>query len=648
MKNIKIEDLLKFRFIENLSFSPDEKKYAFQMASIDKEKDSYFRTVYVNKKAYPSDKSTSFMGWYDDRQLIIAEENKNKKAVFNKYSLLDVESGKRKVFLTTALNISKFEVLDANTLVLRAGIDANDPDLYKDSKEKLEKKKTELKKEADYEVLDEIPYWFNGAGFTNKKRQALFVCTLKPFTMERITDPYFSPGPVKVKDKKIYFSGNSYKTKRPLFDKVYVYDIATKTTEALYDKEDFNINAIEFLNDELYIAGTDGKQYGINETSKFYILKDKELKPLKSPDRSLYDSVATDVLLGSGKGSVVKDDQLFTLASEKDHVEIWQLDKNIKIKKLLSMPLINFFDVGKDRIIFSACDEDKLQELYEYSFKNKKIRQISSFNKNVLKDRYVAKPQELKYKSNGVELNGWVLLPKDYDKKKKYPAVLDVHGGPRAMYTKAYFHEMQVWANRGYFVMFTNIHGSDGRGDEFADIRGKYGYVDFEDLMNFVDAVLTKYPAIDKDRLCETGGSYGGFMTNWIIGHTDRFCCTASQRSIANWPGFTYLSDIGFYFATDQNGISDPIKDYDKLWEHSPLKYVDNAKTPTLFIHSDQDYRCPLPEGMQMMQALCERGVETRLVLFHGENHELSRSGKPSHRIRRLKEISEWFDKHCF
>ena len=135
-------------------------------------------------------------------------------------------------------------------------------------------------------------------------------------------------------------------------------------------------------------------------------------------------------------------------------------------------------------------------------------------------------------------------------------------------------------------------------------------------------------------------------MTNWIIGHTDRFCACASQRSISNWLSFTYLSDIGFYFGTDQNGTDDMIKDYQKLWEHSPLKYADNVKTPTLFIHSDQDYRCPMPEGMQMMQALAERGVDTRLVLFHGENHELSRSGKPSHRIRRLSEITGWFRKY--
>ncbi|MBE6104589.1 MAG: S9 family peptidase, partial [Erysipelotrichaceae bacterium] len=129
--------------------------------------------------------------------------------------------------------------------------------------------------------------------------------------------------------------------------------------------------------------------------------------------------------------------------------------------------------------------------------------------------------------------------------------------------------------------------------------------------------------------------------------HTDRFCAIASQRSISNWIGFTYVSDIGPNFSADQNSVTDFRSGIGMLWEHSPLKYVDAARTPILFIHSDEDYRCPLEEGMQMFQALTVRGVETRMVIFHGENHELSRSGKPEHRIRRLREITDWFNKHA-
>ena len=131
----------------------------------------------------------------------------------------------------------------------------------------------------------------------------------------------------------------------------------------------------------------------------------------------------------------------------------------------------------------------------------------------------------------------------------------------------------------------------------------------------------------------------------WIIGHTDRFKCAASQRSISNWISKFGTTDIGYYFNADQNQAT-PWINHDKLWWHSPLKYADKAKTPTLFIHSEEDYRCWLAEGLQMFTALKYHGIEARLCMFRGENHELSRSGKPKHRIRRLTEITNWFEKY--
>jgi dipeptidyl aminopeptidase/acylaminoacyl peptidase len=312
------------------------------------------------------------------------------------------------------------------------------------------------------------------------------------------------------------------------------------------------------------------------------------------------------------------------------------------------MSSVHFFDVADGRIVFAGTTETSLCEIYELNLKTNKLTKLTSLNEEALKGKYVAKPHRINYTSNGDKLHGWVLLPENFNAKKKYPAVLDVHGGPRTVYGTNFFHEMQVWAAKGFVVMFTNIRGSDGRDDEFADIRDQYGYVDFDQLMDFVDVVLEKYPNIDRKKLCETGGSYGGFMTNWIITHTDRFCCAASQRSISNWISMSYISDIGPYFGPDQCGGEGLFgeKNIEKLWEHSPLKYAASCKTPTLLIHSDEDFRCPLPEGMQMMQALAMRNVETRMCIFKGENHELSRSGKPLHRLRRLQEITDWFVNH--
>ena len=152
---------------------------------------------------------------------------------------------------------------------------------------------------------------------------------------------------------------------------------------------------------------------------------------------------------------------------------------------------------------------------------------------------------------------------------------------------------------------------------------------------------------MDTGRLCCTGGSYGGYMSNWILGHTDRFCCIATQRSISNWVSMYGISDIP-PIANFEICSADPYseKGFTEMWDVSPLKYVANAKTPTLIIHSEEDHRCPIAEGYQLYTALVYLRVPARMVVFHGENHELSRTGKPAHRLRRLEEITGWFDRY--
>ena len=282
-----------------------------------------------------------------------------------------------------------------------------------------------------------------------------------------------------------------------------------------------------------------------------------------------------------------------------------------------------------------------LQEIYRNGERQ------TSFNDRILEGKYVALPEKIDYENDGVDLDGWVLLPKDYDPSKTYPAILDIHGGPKTVYGEVFYHEMQVWANKGWFVMFCNPRGGDGRGDEFADIRGKYGTVDYSDIIKFVDVVLEKYPQIDPKRIGETGGSYGGFMSNWILGHTDRFAAIATQRSISNWVSMWGTSDIGQGFVDDQTGAKLMDGEAEKIWLNSPLPYIiENAKTPTLIIHSDQDYRCPIEQGYQLLSVLKMRNVPSRMVIFHGETHELSRSGKPKGRVKRLTEITDWMEKY--
>lgn len=205
---------------------------------------------------------------------------------------------------------------------------------------------------------------------------------------------------------------------------------------------------------------------------------------------------------------------------------------------------------------------------------------------------------------------------------------------------------MQVLADKGYAVLFTNPRGSHGYGQTFVNaVRGDYGGMDYADIMSGVDYVLEHFDFIDETRLGVTGGSYGGFMTNWIVGHTDRFKAAVTQRSISNWLSFYGVSDIGYFFTEWEVGCN-VWDDPERLWHHSPLKYVKNIQTPLLILHSEKDYRCPIEQAEQLFIALKHLKRETKLVRFPEANHDLSRSGPPALRLERLNHIVGWFEQH--
>ncbi len=646
MKPIKAETIYEFRYPSTLSVSPSEEDYFYLLGHADEEKNGYVNELYLDNELLDLKGNVTFAAWLDDSSFLYTLEAEDAQKGITELLRYDLNQKTSDSYANLPLSVSGIKRLNKNTLVILAEIDANTPDAYLYSEEERAASLKQMEEEQDYQVVDELPYYFNGKGFTNKKRTAVFVYQEENQTLKRVTDPLFQTYALKVEEGKAYFSGNSYSEKEPLTSALFVYDPATEEITQIYDGSELSIADFFFLNHQLYLNASDMKEYGINETGSFYKVNEDGLEKIGKIDRSLYESVANDIILRGGKGDFTSEGYLYSLVSDVDHVAIWKIGADLSHEELVRFPLIAFMDHRKDEILFAAATENSLLELYALNLRTLEVTQLSFHNRAITEEYAISLPEEISYHSNGADLNGWVLKPIGYKEGNLYPAVLDIHGGPRAIYTPVFFHEMQIWANMGYFVMFTNIHGSDGRGDGFADIRGKYGEIDYDDLMNFVDAVIDAYPEIDTHALFETGGSYGGFMSNWILTHTDRFSAIASQRSISNWVAFTYLSDIGPYFALDQNYVTDYIAQSGTLWKHSPLKYVDQAVTPILFIHSDEDYRCPLEEGMQLMQALKVRNVECRMVIFHKENHELSRSGKPKHRIRRLNEITGWFEQH--
>lgn len=300
-------------------------------------------------------------------------------------------------------------------------------------------------------------------------------------------------------------------------------------------------------------------------------------------------------------------------------------------------------DSKNDRAVVAISTTTNPGDLFYVNLNTGEKEQLTTVNEEFLKTRALSVPEAIEFEgADGWKVNGWMMKPIGYEEGEKYPLILEIHGGPHAMYANSYFNEFQILAAQGFAVLYTNPRGSHGYGQKFVDaVRGDYGGNDYNDLMAAVDYALEQYDFIDQKRLGVTGGSYGGFMTNWIVGQTNRFKAAVTQRCISNWISFYGVSDIGYYFTDWQ--IQGGLNDIEKLWKHSPLKYVDNVETPLLILHSEKDYRCPIEQAEQLFIALKHRKKETKFVRFPEANHELSRSGKPTLRINRLEYIRDWF-----
>ena len=272
------------------------------------------------------------------------------------------------------------------------------------------------------------------------------------------------------------------------------------------------------------------------------------------------------------------------------------------------------------------------------------ITNLYNPNEAYLAEHIVTTPERFTYKGyDNWDIHGWYMPP--VEKKDKHAAILYVHGGPQVAYGESFFHEMQALAAKGYGVIMINPRGSNTYGQNFVkSILGDYGNHDFDDLMMGVDYILETHPEVDADQLYVAGGSYGGFMTNWIVTHTDRFRAAVTQRSISNWISFYGTSDIGPFFVEKQ--LLDDINNPQRLWEMSPVAHAKNAKTPLLVLHGQSDLRCPQEQGEQMYMAMRKNNVPTKMILFPQSSHGLSRQGLPNLRQERLKAITDWFEEY--
>ncbi len=257
--------------------------------------------------------------------------------------------------------------------------------------------------------------------------------------------------------------------------------------------------------------------------------------------------------------------------------------------------------------------------------------------------------------SDGARVDAWFIPPLDLDPSRTYPVLLNIHGGPYSQYGYGFFDEFQVQATAGYAVVYCNPRGSSGYGEAWGRaIRGPkcdpdpgtgWGGVDTSDVLSVLDSALATYPYLDSDRVGVLGGSYGGYLTSWLVTQTDRFAAACSERAVNNMVTMSHTSDIGWWFNTEYAGVT-PIDDTEELLRMSPVTYADRITTPLLIVHSENDWRCPIEQAEDLYTRLRLLGRDVEFVRFPGEGHELSRSGAPKHRVERFEIILEFFGRH--
>ena len=634
MKAIELDLMKEYRYLSNLYSAKEGLYYTETIADI--ENNDYVQYLHrlepEGKKdsvVYgPQKRIASFVLNND----VVIRKSAEGETVGTLYYLL----GEEKEFLRLPLASQDLKDFNENYYLVEGETDRRCPDYYLLSEEEKKAFHEKCKEDDDYLILNEYPFFYNGTGFINGKRNSLFLVDKKTKELCRITPETMDVEGVEISNGKIFILANDYESMKKMFSSVYCYDVDKKELETLYKNEKAFIRRLLVVHGKVYVSGSFDTCISGHS---FYEVKDGDLKSACPSEWMFYNSIGSDCRYGKTHGLVYKDGDAYMITVDGERSIVVRFDGQALTPISDGEGSVDDMAFLNDRLYVIAMKNMKLQEVYEAP----SFEQLSFVNEEVLRDRYVARPERFTC-FNVDEIFGWALKPIDYDPDRKYPMILDIHGRPKTAYGEVFYHEMQVWASKGYFVIFCNPHCSDGRGDAFADYLKHYGATDYDDIMAFVDKALELYP-IDPERLAVTGGSYGGYMTNWIVTHTDRFKAAASQRSISNRVADFYYSDYS-YDTTYENGIPLDEKAIELFWERSPLKYVENAVTPTLFIQSTEDFRCPFPEALQLFSALKWKGVETRICGFKGENHELSRSGKPLHRLRRLSEITDWLLNH--
>ena len=678
-RNITEKDLFDFTWIGDPQVSPDNSLVAFVRVTVNEKKDGYNTSIWGvsagggEPRRLTSGNHDSSPRWSPDGKYLafVRVTDKDGKPDQPQLFMLAMSGGDSFQFTSVPKGAGQPEWSpDGKTIAFVSN--SNPEDLSKQSKDTVagDTKKPEAndRRESDVRVITQAVYRFNGAGYVDAKRpQHIWVIAAPRTSDDKVSPKQLTNGRFDEDDviwasdsSQIYFT--SVRSDEPYYElpKTEIYSVAVTGGEPV-KLTSFNMGSGNFS------ISPSGKQLAFiassNEPVRSYSEPDLWVIDLTQGAQPRNLTAGFDYDVGSGVGgdnapprASGGSDPIWS-SDGREIIEVYAKEGKANLGRFDTasgkemdvttgnQAVISFRSTpDRKRLIYSISTPTRVGDLFSIDRSGGQPTQLTRINDAVFSKLNLTEPEEVWYTSfDGRKIQGWLQKPPDFDPGKKYPLILNIHGGPHAAYGYVFDHEFQWMAAKGYVVLYPNPRGSTSYGQEFGNIiQYKYPGDDYKDLMAGVDEVV-KRGYIDTTKLGVTGGSGGGLLTNWTITQTDRFAAAVAQRDISSWSDWWYSDDFTLFQATWFK--APPFEDPEDYKARSPITYINKVKTPTMFVLGEADYRTPPSAGgEQMFRALKYRKIPTVMVRFPGESHELSRSGQPWHRIERLEHIVGWFD----
>ncbi len=601
LKNFSIKDIRKIIHVSDPVINPKKNNvcYVLKKAHKNTKKNCWKSEIAITdlktfkSKRISSEEFDAFSPKWSPSGKTLAFLSKRTKDEHYQIYLLDMEGGEARKFTKQKNGINSFKFSPNGKSIIFTSFDDPEKSKYKDSFA------------DDVEVIDSAFWRLNGQGSFLRKRNHLFVQKIKSKKSKKITSGKWSVGSWYAQDDKVLYS----RTPNPEndMDQAMSSELYSISLQGGKEKKITSfgkrLHTPIVSGGQIYVIANDMKKSWASNDSLYEVQKNKKLKKITGDfEFGIGDSMNCDTRFPSGSDVWVSSslNKARFVATVKESLRLVELDIKKQTWKYIS-------DAGHSVIGYSQSKDGKSRielrtspisfpELW-FVDDDKKAIKITKYNDNLASKRRFFKPEKMTFEASDKTLvDAWIIKPR-LTHKKKVPAILEIHGGPKTVYGNAIMLEFQMLAGEGFAVIYGNPRGSDGYGVDWAhSVFKKYGERDYEDLIESVQESLKKHKQIDEKRLGVCGGSYGGFMTNWIIGHTDMFKAAVTQRGISNFTSMFGTSDIGYFFDIEQIGKT-PWENSKVYLEKSPITYVENMKAATLIIHSEQDLRCPIEQA---------------------------------------------------